>query len=358
LKCIGNGKTAECTEEQFTQGLEVTGKNNKDLPVVKCLARNCKFAITNEKSTSKECKASGILSVDILPLGGLGVWQVTTGSFNSIVNINSCIRSIIKKYGRAHALPLVLERRPQITTYQGKKTTHYTLHINTDKSITEMVRTAQIAPERVLIEAYGTEVAALPAPEEIMDSETVQETDKAITVNHPPVDSENFKLSEVAEAAHASVKLNEAAMESEQILNQNDIQTAVDKIKEDVKKYPADSPEKKAEYDKTTEKILNQFDGTAADDDSKKFLDGCKEDARKELGTDGNQDSKIVFPELFPKFMAFCKQQLEKAGKGDMYRDAFHLYSVKTAADLEKDIKKQGAMRKYLESLVEEEVGA
>jgi phage terminase small subunit len=221
---------------------------------------------------------------------------------------------------------LILERRPQETTYNGKKTTHYTLHINTDKSITEMVRQSQIAPERVLIEAYGNEVKTLPAPEEIMDAETTQETYKP-TSSQP-----------------------------------EDVIPDIDKIKTEVQDAPADSPDKLAEYDKTSQKILDTFSGEKVDatpektTESKEFLDGLKKDAKTELGSDGNQDPKIVFPKLFPKFMAFCKQQLEKVGKGDMYKDAFHLYSVKTAADLEKDIKKQADMRKYLEGLVEDEV--
>ncbi len=321
LKCIGDGVTATCTEEPFAQGLKTIGKDERGLPKVECKGRDCVFATTNENSTAKECKATATLSVKIHPLGGIGVWQVTTGSFNSIVNINSCIRDLIDEYGRAHALPLVLERRPQETSFKGKKTTHYTLHINTDKSIIEMVRQAQIAPERVLIEAYGTEVAALPAPEEIMDAETSTEPEKDDMTSH------REKLSK-----------------------------DVEKIQEKAKADPADSPDKLAEYDKTTEKVIEQFDGIRQAD-SEGFIEGCKKDAKEELGSDGNTDKPaIVFPAPFPKFMAFCKAQLEAAGKGDMYKDAFHLYSIKTAADLEKDVKKQEAIRKYLEGLIEDEI--
>ncbi len=307
LKCIGDGVTAVCTEQEFSKDLKTIGFDERGHTKVECKGRDCVFATTNEKSTAKECKATATLSVKIHILGGIGVWQVTTGSFNSILNINSCIRDLIAEYGRAHALPLVLERRPQITTFMGKKTTHYTLHINTDKSIIEMVRQAQIAPERVLIEAYGKEVVALPAPEDSVDAETTTEPEKTID-------------------------------------------EAVQNIQETVKANPADSPDKLAEYDKVTEKVLSTFDGTPADKQSKEFLEGCKKDADKELGT-----TKIVFPAPFPKFMAFCKKQLDAVSKGDMYKDAFHLYSVTSAADLEKDEKKQKDMRKYLTGLVEEE---
>ena len=353
LKCIGDGQKAVCTEKEFAQGLETIGHDDRGLPKVECKGRSCVFATTNEAATTKECKATGTLSVDIWPLGGIGVWQVTTGSFNSIVNINSCIRSIVAKYGRAHALPLILERRPQITTFNGKKTTHYTLHINTDKSIEELVRTAQIAPEQVLIEAYGEQVASLPAPAEIMDSETTTEPEKEnkpLVVNCPPIDENTGRLPE---------KVDTGA---------------------------PDSPDKLAEYDKATEKILETFGGEVVKEEplsketkeSGEFLDGCKEDAKKELGVEGGKpvssraidkakeeaNQKILetlrkacpdVPLPFPKFMVFCKQKLEACGKGDMYKDTFHLYSVKTAADLEADTKKQTDMRIYLSGLLMDE---
>ncbi len=362
LKCIGDGKEAVCTEQAFSQGLKSIGYDERGHIKVECKGRDCVFATTNEKSTAKECKATATLSVKIHPLGGVGVWQVTTGSFNSIVNINSCIRDLIDVYGRAHALPLVLERRPQETTFKGKKTTHYTLHINTDKSIVEMVRQAQIAPEMVLIEAYGKEVGALPAPAEIMDAETNTEPEKTIEA----MDKEAATTTKEIEENNGSYPTHPEKLTSNW---PGDTQNALKKIQEKVKANPADDYTKLTEYDKTTEKVLSAFSGTPVDEQSKEFLEGCKKDAKEELGTDNKKLSilnpnpqeildkckKIVFPEPFGKFMAFCKKQLDAVSKGDMYKDAFHLYSVTNAADLEKDTKKQADMRKYLQGLVEEE---
>ncbi len=347
LKCIGDGQTATCTEEQFATGLKTIGHDDRGLPQVECKGRECAFATTNEQAKNKECKATATLSMKIHCLGGIGVWQVTTGSFNSIVNINSCIRDLVREFGRAHALPLILERRPQETTFKGKKTTHYTLHINTDKSIGEMVRQAQIAPDRVLIEAYGTEVAALPAPDEIMDAETTQEPektqDKPTMINCPPVVE-----GEVEKTVTESGKVGVG--------------------------FPEQTPEQLAEYDKTTKKVAEAFSGTI---DSKEtgdgikakvdepFLEGLKDDAKKELGVEGGkpvksraidkEKARAEYPKSFPKFMAFCKAKLEAVNKGAMYADTFSLYSVKSAKDLEADAQKQGVMRVYLEALLEEE---
>ncbi len=159
LKCIGDGESATCTENQYTAGLEVTGEDSKKYPTVKCLGRDCKFAVTNDGAASKECKATGTLSVKILALAGLGVWQVTTGSFNSIVNLNSAIRELTKTYGRAYDIPLKLERRPQETRHKGKAAMHYPLHLNTDGNMDGYLKKSVISMVDGDIPAVDDEVA-------------------------------------------------------------------------------------------------------------------------------------------------------------------------------------------------------
>ncbi len=315
LKCIGDGQTAVCTEQDYSKGLKSIGFDERGFTKVECHGRGCGFATTNDAATTKECKATATLSVKIPQLGGFGVWQLTTGSFNSIVNINSGIRDLISTYGQAHNIPIILERRPQETSYKGKKTTHYTLHINEAPKTAEAARAIEATPE----------IDPTEAPPEILDAD----------IDHEATPD---KLAD----------------------------TLPEKTKEDLE-----------EYDKTTKKILDKFSGEKVEEqklpeviaeEDKKFLDGLKEDAKSELGVEGGkpiksraidkaeaEKTKIIFPSPFGKFMAFCKHQLEEAGKGDMYKDAFHLYSVKTAADLENDQKKQIDMRKYLISLVEDE---
>jgi hypothetical protein len=100
-------------------------------------------------------------------------------------------------------------------------------------------------------------------------------------------------------------------------------------------------------------------------DDATEFLSGLQQESMEELGSAGGKpivsreidkkNAEAAYPENFAKFMAFCKQRLDAAGKGDMYRDTFHVYSVKNPAQLKGDTKKQEDIRVYLEALMEEE---
>ena len=296
LKCIGDGKSALCTDPQFVQGLKALTveelakirevevgevKIDPTRPIVECAGRECKFSVVNEESQNKECKATATLSIEIPALGGIGVWQITTGSFNSILNINGFIRDMVNRFGRAHMLPLTLERREIETIFKGKKAKHYPLYLNTDKSMAEMMKTLSIAPERVLIEAYGEQVKELPAPEEIMDAEATE----------VPAETEK---------------------------------TAV--------------PEQRVPG-KTSEP------GEPLDEKSQKFLDGCKKDAAEELGTEEKTEkpskdieAKIdALPDNFFQFMIAAKALFKEAGKEDMYADILHRFSIKVLSDLKDD---------------------
>ena len=151
LKCKGDGIEASCGTEEFAQGLIRIGTDELGLPKVKCKGKECIYY------KKKECTEVGVLQILLPELPGAGVWQITTGSFHSIVNLNSCIDYIATVCGRAHMIPLSLERRPQEIVYEGKKTKHYILHINMDFKLVDLQRFAMIEPTKMLLE--------LPAPE-------------------------------------------------------------------------------------------------------------------------------------------------------------------------------------------------
>jgi hypothetical protein len=152
LKCKGDGVTATCGTEEFAAGLTRTGTDEMGLPIVKCLGKDCIYY------KKKECSEVGVLQILLPELPGAGVWQVSTGSFHSIVNLNSCIDYIVSVCGRAHMIPLQLERRMQETAHDGKKSKHYMLHINMDFRLADLQKYAMIEPTRMLLE--------LPPPEE------------------------------------------------------------------------------------------------------------------------------------------------------------------------------------------------
>lgn len=173
LKCKGDGETAVCATDEFTAGLKVIRRDELGMPVVKCLGRECIYY------KQKECSEIGTLQVLLPDLPGAGVWQITTGSYNSIVNLNSCIEYINAVCGRAHMMPLVLERRMQEIAKDGKKTKHYILHLNMDFRLADLQKFAQIDPTKMLLE--------LPAPEAEKEDIVFQE--------NAPIDVESCEKS-------------------------------------------------------------------------------------------------------------------------------------------------------------------
>jgi hypothetical protein len=369
LKCIGDGETALCTDPQFVEGLKALTdkelqekelKKNPTRPIVWCAGRDCMYSIVNDASKNKECKATATLSIEIPVLGGIGCWQITTGSFNSILNINGFIRDMVLRFGRAHMLPLTLERREIETIFRGKKAKHYPLYLNTHHSMGEMLKQLKIAPERVLIETYAEQSGELPPPAEIMDAEGVEvpveekmPVEEECVQGHPNVvrKYEESLKEDIAEASPMTVDPEDAEINR---------MAAQDEVKETV--------------------------GKAVDQQSKEFLDGLKEDGKvldkpynaevegegykkrpvdalppetekkeKPAPIQSPQNKLIDMPENFFEFMNKAKSMLKKAEKEDMYIDALHTYSVKGLSEVKDDKKKQEDIRVYVEALLEEE---
>lgn len=151
LKCKGDGEVAYCATEEFAEGLKILGKDELGRIKVECKGKECIYY------QNGECGEMATLQLLLPELPGAGVWQINTGSFNSIVNINSCLDYIKVVCGRAHMIPLTLERREQEITHNGSKRKHYILHINMDFRLNDLQKLALIAPEKILLE--------LPEPE-------------------------------------------------------------------------------------------------------------------------------------------------------------------------------------------------
>jgi len=145
LQCVGDGETATAMSKDFATGLEIIEDNGKGLVQVRCLGTDCPYY------KDKHCARVGVLQVLLQKLPGIGVWQIVTTSVASIKNINSCIDTYIRACGRAHMIPMTLVRKPTPIAHEGKKTTHYILHIDTDIRISELQKLATIDPTRVLL---------------------------------------------------------------------------------------------------------------------------------------------------------------------------------------------------------------
>jgi hypothetical protein len=325
LKCIGDGETALCTDPQFATGLKLLTteelqirnlKKDTARPIIWCGGRECAHSVVNEKSNSKECKASATLSIEIPVLGGIGCWQITTGSFNSILNINGFIRDMVLRFGRAHMLPLTLERREIETIYKGKKAKHYPLYLNTHHSMSEMLKQLKIAPERVLIETYAEQSGELPPPAEIMDAEAIEAPANIYTESNTKPDT--------------SMGTDH---ESKQFL---------DGLKKDGEQL-------KKPYDASVE-------GEGYKKPPKETVATPKEvDAENEAVPDDIEAKINNLPSDFFNFMIAARKLLKAADKEDMYVDVLHRFSTNVLSDV-KEEKKQGEIMAETILLLQQEL--
>jgi hypothetical protein len=137
LKCKGDGERAWAWDDD-TGGL-------KEIP--------CPCP----KLEGGECKPIGTLQFLIPEVDGAGIWQITTSSKNSIIDVNSSIDFIRAVAGRIHMIPLILKREPRTMTRtednKQKKSTHYTLKLDIAEGFTlrQLQAAAQIKAECVLL---------------------------------------------------------------------------------------------------------------------------------------------------------------------------------------------------------------
>lgn len=114
LKCKGDGETAERYDDKENTWVE----------------RSCPCEWLNpEKGQKKQCGPRACLMVILPKVNPGGVYQIDTGSYNSIVDINSGIDYIRALLGRVALVPLRLLREERVTHHEGKKGKHHTLQI-------------------------------------------------------------------------------------------------------------------------------------------------------------------------------------------------------------------------------------
>lgn len=115
LKCNGDGEIAYCADEKTKEVIE----------------KKCPCNLLDEG----KCKQSGTLSVMLQKINVGGVYQITTSSYNSIIDIASGIDYVKALLGRVAMVPLKLRRVATETHHDEKKQTHYTIQIVMDANI-------------------------------------------------------------------------------------------------------------------------------------------------------------------------------------------------------------------------------
>ena len=108
-----------------------------------------------------------------------GVYQITTGSYNSVIDINSGLDYVRALVGRICLVPLKLRREQRETHHDGKRQTHWTMTLTLDADPAGINKLREIT-DRILertryqIEKPIEENPALAAPDIIIEEEEAE----------------------------------------------------------------------------------------------------------------------------------------------------------------------------------------
>lgn len=144
LICKGDGEVCDRLIDVATGALP--GKDSKDVKRVEmtCDGRAC----PDYGKENRGCGEVMVLQFCLIDAPGFGVWQIDTGSFYSIMNINDAlalIRSIYKHVDMVSGLTLTLEPK-EVTPEGGRKKTVRILNIRSENNMLEHLRHATIKP--------------------------------------------------------------------------------------------------------------------------------------------------------------------------------------------------------------------
>ncbi len=173
LICRGDGVEANRVTDLDTGGM-ATAKTKPDrigMVPIECAGRDC------PEYQAKKCGEVMCLQFLLPEIPGIGIWQINTGSINSIVNINSVVGVISGWRQRLSGSPsialvpllLTLESQEVISPNDGKKKRVHVLNLRTTDTIGQfLVKAATPIPE------LGTRLM-LPAPSgdaEVFDADS------------------------------------------------------------------------------------------------------------------------------------------------------------------------------------------
>lgn len=143
LTCKGDGEVAHCVNKE-------TGEMDE----IECGGQDC------EHYQAKACRQVACLQFLLSKVDGMGVWQIDTSSYHSIVNLNSAVDFIRSVIGKISMIPLKLIVKHQKTQKDGKKRTNFVLDLKTD------IKLAQLQELATSKKLPPPPAAELPPPKE------------------------------------------------------------------------------------------------------------------------------------------------------------------------------------------------
>lgn len=169
LICKGDG--VDATEIVLDKDGKKTGEKQ-----VKC--EGCphqKDFIKDGKKINRKCRPMASLQFLLPKVPGLGVWQLDTSSFHSIINVNAGLKLVQTIYKRISGVPLRLILSPRTVKAEGRAKTVYVISLSIEGTLQNAMRDNST-------KAISTEApkALLPAPDETHEDHFVEEPIEAV----------------------------------------------------------------------------------------------------------------------------------------------------------------------------------
>jgi hypothetical protein len=172
LRCHGTGAPSEENRRLIdTDTGEMVNRDTKHSKWVpyECMGKEC------PEYQAKQCKGIMSLQFILYKVPGFGVWQINSGSWNSIVNINSCIDYIRALFGGHIAmipLQLTIEPKEVQDPDSGKRLTVYVLNLRNNMTLAEM-KASTIQFQKQL--GIAERLTLPPAAEEVEPDEIIED---------------------------------------------------------------------------------------------------------------------------------------------------------------------------------------
>lgn len=152
LVCISNGIEGRRKVDMATGAIADHETKQWEWKEINCDPQDC------PEYQTKRCRRVMNLQFLLPRVAGLGVYQIDTSSFYSIVNINSMTKMLKGVLGRCSMIPLTLALGPIEVSPPGlTKKTVYIMHIKKNIRLAELAKLAQLPLGRVLIPEPETE---------------------------------------------------------------------------------------------------------------------------------------------------------------------------------------------------------
>ena len=133
LVCRGDGEEATRLVDMDTGGLPSKDTKKTERREMLCAGRECPDYVGKAG-----CRELMNLQFKLPKISGLGIWQIDTGSINSIRNINGCLDLVRQVYGRIDMVLLKLTMEPiTVTPEGGQSKTVHVLNIRSEANMIE-----------------------------------------------------------------------------------------------------------------------------------------------------------------------------------------------------------------------------